>query len=85
MNYEKITTECLEEMFARVGLTYPDDSLTKQDNWFKQYTWTQAEDDAFKEWMIKKLKRHRMLRPEMETAMFMLMWGWAIEDEKEIV
>ena len=85
MNYEKITTDCLEEMFDRVGLTYPDDELTKQGDWYRQYSWTQAEEDSFEKWMIKKLKRHKVLRPEVETAMFLLMWGWEIEYEKEEV
>jgi len=83
MNKEKITDECMTEMFARVGLTYPCDSLTKRDDWFMQKVWTLEEEDDFRRWMVKKLKRHKMPKPELETAMFLLMWGWRV-DYKEV-
>ena len=78
---EKICGECLVEMFKRVGLEYPNKELTSQDDWFRQYVWTQEEEDDFSDWMLKKLKKARRRRPEVEVAMFLLMWGWKTEEE----
>jgi len=78
--YDKICTECLEEMFRRVGLEYPDEELTSKENWYTLHVWTKEEEDSFREWMLKKLKRHRLMRAELEVEMFLLQWGWKVED-----
>jgi len=82
MNYEKITTECLEEMFKRVGEDYHKTEIdTSKDKWYHERIWTQEEEEDFKKWMVKKLKRHKFIRPEYEAEMFMLMWGWKTEEK----
>jgi len=78
--YEQTNTDCLREMFRRVGETYPNEELTAHDEWYTQHTWTDAEQDAFADWMRKLLKkRYRHWRKrtiDHEVGMFVLMWGW---------
>ena len=76
----EICNECLVEMFKRVGLEYPNEELTKQADWFRKYEWTADEEDDFKKWMTKLLKKKRCIRVEMEVAMFLLMWGWKTKE-----
>ncbi len=78
---ERLCEQCLTEMFKRVGLEFPNEELTSQDDWYMQHTWTQAESDDFKKWMLKLLKKERMIRPEHQYAMFNLMWGWKVKEE----
>jgi len=78
---EKICDQCLAEMFKRVGLEYPNEELTRHEDWYARHTWTEDEEKEFEAWMLKKLKKARMIRPEMEVAMFMLMWGWRTKEE----
>ena len=77
---EETCEECLKEMFSRVGEKYPNEELTSQDDWFYQHTWTVEEEDDFKDWMSKFLKkRHKYWSKrtiELEVCMFLLNWGW---------
>ena len=83
MDYDKITQECLVEMFKRVGLEYPNKELTDQDRWWEKHTWTKEEEADFRAWMLKKLKKTKMVRVEQEINMFMLMWGWSNPKEDD--
>ena len=83
MNYNDITTQCFEEMFERVGLSYPDKELTDQPDWWTKHPWTEAEDEDFRKWMYKFVKAKTRLSKkvvETEVAMFNLMWGWSIKE-----
>lgn len=86
MNAEKTTEMCLKEMFRRVGERYPNKELTDQKEWYTKRTWTQKQEDGFRVWMDKLLKkRHKMWNKdirEREISMFLLMWGWRNEEEK---
>ena len=77
MKFNKICEECLEEMFRRVGLEYPNKELTEQDDWWTKHTWTIEEENEFRDWMKKKLKKHKIRRVDSEISMFLLMWGWS--------
>ncbi len=79
MNYEKTCEDCLKEMFKRVGEKYPNEKLTSQDKWYDKHSWTPEEENDFRNWMTKFLKKkHRWNKKmiESEIAMFLLMWGW---------
>lgn len=75
-----ICTECLIEMFRRVGLTYPAPEITKHDMWYTLREWTMEEEDEFKEWMRKHLKKRckymTMRHINYEVAMFLLNYSW---------
>jgi hypothetical protein len=91
--YDQTCEACLKEMFKRVGLTYPN-KITKQKDWYMKKCWTTKEEDDFRDWMKKYLKKkHRWSATTIrkEIGMFLLMWGWkvsekegSITDKKEI-
>ena len=75
---EELCEECLTEMFRRVGEEYPNKEFTDQDKWYLQHSWTVEEEDDFRDWMHKKLRKAKFSKhqADMETAMFLLYWGW---------
>ena len=80
MTYESTTELCLKEMFKRVGEKYPNKELTDQPNWWTKRTWTEAEEDDFRLWMDKLLKKRHGWNKRMrgnEISMFLLLWGWS--------
>jgi len=78
--YEKTCEDCLKEMFKRVGEKYPNPKLTSQKDWYMKRAWTPEQEDCFREWMRKLLKRRYRTFDERhigwEVGMFMLSWGW---------
>jgi len=81
--YEQTTKDCLTEMFRRVGLTYPDLEFTSQKHWYTKRAWTTKEEEGFRDWM-KKLLKKRYNWPDksidFEVNMFLLNWGWKNSD-----
>jgi hypothetical protein len=74
-----VLTECLKEMFRRVGLRYPNKKLTSQDRWYAMYAWTNNEEDDFRNWMRKYLMKRMRWRKKQavkEVAWFNLMYSW---------
>lgn len=73
-------TECIIEMFRRVGLTYPAPEITKHDKWYTLREWTTEEENDFRDWMKKKLKKDCKYMSakhiDYEVAMFLLNYGW---------
>ena len=84
---EKITEQCLKEMFKRVGEKYPNKELTNKKDWYTLRSWTTKEEDSFKKWMKKKLKKSwsymGATKIDREIGMFLLMWGWTNSDWKK--
>lgn len=88
MNAEKTMNDCITEMFKRVGEKYPNEELTKQDKWFQKRSWTEAEEDDFRDWMTKLLKkRHKWTNKkiQLEVGMFLLDYGWKYKDKTQSV
>jgi hypothetical protein len=80
-----VCTECLQEMFRRVGLTYPMPELTDHDDWYMQHSWTEEEENDFRAWMDKHLKRRMRWNKRTrakEIAFFLLQWGWTTNEAK---
>jgi len=66
----------LTEMFKRVGLVYSPE-FTKQDEWYRQHTWTQEEETDFKKWLVQYIKKNKLnIRAELEAGIFLLDYGW---------
>jgi hypothetical protein len=83
--YDDSCEACLKEMFKRVGETYPNKKLTDQKDWYMKRSWTEAEEDDFRDWMKKYLKKkHKWTATTIrkEIGMFLLMWGWKVSDWK---
>ena len=84
MGYDKTCEMCLKEMFRRVGEKYPNKKLTDKKDWYMQRSWSTKEQNEFSKWMDNILKKkHPYLnkrKRNSEVGMFLLMWGWKIED-----
>lgn len=79
---KQLMDRCLKELFKRVGVKGKSkiDKLTKLDEWYTIYTWSEEEQDNFSKWMKKYLKRNKKFwsdkQLDMEVSMFVLNYGW---------
>jgi len=84
---ESVTEEGLVEMFRRVGRTYPDPKLTKLRDWYTRVSWTEADQEDFRKWLVahirKKLRWKKKLA-ENSASWFLLMWGWTTLSAKQV-
>jgi hypothetical protein len=76
---DQMVIDMINEMFKIAGhdVTY-DDVKDRKDNWFEQWTMTEAQYDEWKSWGKKYLqKKFRMYAKMAESQMSMigLMWG----------
>jgi hypothetical protein len=74
-----LTKTLIDQMFIIAGhdLRY-DDVVGRKDNWFQQYTMTEAQRDEWKEWgisYIRKKKRWSKKLAEREMAFLDLYCG----------
>ena len=70
--------------YAHIPQTY-DDIKDRKDEWYREYTMTQEESDAFKDYAIRYLKRELKTgyyKADTEYQWFDLMWGLKISDKK---
>lgn len=71
----------IDKMFEIAGHNVGyQDIKERTDNWYQQWTMTQEQNDEWRAWGIKFLKKKRFLRPEREMAMFDLNYGLKIEN-----
>lgn len=69
-------------MFRRVGLEYTEDYCKKQE-WYLTKSWTVGEQNDFKEWGKKLLKKELKMSnhgSEKEMGWFLLSCGWGTEE-----
>ena len=82
--------ELIDKMFELAGHNLKfEDVEGRTDNWFQQYTMTEAQNKEWREWGIKYLKKQKGLfkhYAERQMAMFDLMYGLKLEqnDKMEI-
>jgi hypothetical protein len=70
--------------YAHIPQTY-DDIKDRKDEWYKEFTMTQEESDAFKDYAIRYLRRELKTgyyKADTEYQWFDLMWGLRISDKK---
>ena len=56
----------LKEMCRRVGATYEDIDFEKE-GWFREYEWTENEEEDFKKWLVNYLYNSTKARRELTT------------------
>lgn len=81
---KKVATECITEMFRRVGLPYPCPEITSQENWYWLREWTVDEEEDFKKWMLKKVKKELRLTDhgaKLQVCHFLGDVGWKTKEE----
>ena len=66
--------EVMDKMFSYVGEVYTEE-YTSVEDWYMKHEWTAAQEDEFKDWLVKYLKG-RTVRPQFEASMFLLCYGW---------
>jgi len=76
--------ELIDKMFEIAGHNLKfEDVEGRTDNWYQQYTMTEAQNKEWREWgvkYIKKKKRHYSKIAEREMAMLDLYCGLKISD-----
>jgi hypothetical protein len=67
---DKIIKEIIDQMFIIAGheLRY-DDVVGRKDNWFQQYTMTEAQNKEWRDWAVKYLKKKRYFKKIAEREM----------------
>jgi hypothetical protein len=85
----------LREMCRRVGADYDTMDFKKQD-WYMDYSWTEAEETEYRAWMLDVLKHNKMVRKgfgititssaylKKEIMWWMLMYGWKNENNNNV-
>ena len=83
---DRFITSAFKEMFKRVGEKYPNPELTKDPKWYSSRYWSEKEQESFKKWLKKKLKKTfpymNARKIEWEAGMFILSYGWTNVKEK---
>ena len=81
---DKMVVDMINEMFSIAGhqVTY-DDIKDRKDNWFQQWTMTEAQNEEWTSWGKNYLRKNfRMYdkQAEKEMTWINLMWGLTISD-----
>ena len=84
--HAKFIEDAINKMFEIAGheVTY-DDVKDRQDDWYTQWTMTEAQNDEWKEWGIQEIRkrfRYNKAWAEKEMSMITLMWGLKFSDFK---
>ena len=83
-----VFSEFLPEMFRRVGLNNSDiNDLTKLPNWFSSKSWTEKDEEEFKEWLVGRIRYKVKLTKraaKQVASMFILSYGWSTGVEKQL-
>lgn len=80
---EKIIKEIIDQMFIIAG--YPevsfDDVVGRKDQWYLEWTMTEAQNKEWRDWGVKYLKKKRYYKKiaEREMAMIDLYCGLKIK------
>ena len=75
---DKVFNECISEMFKRVGKEF-DEEYCKDKTWYQKESWTESEQNDFRDWMVKHLKKNLKMnnkKAEWEVDLFILDYGW---------
>ena len=84
--HEEFMRDVINKMFEIAGheVTF-DDIKDRQDDWFTQWTMTEAQNDEWQEWGIGEIRKRFRYNKEWakkEMGMISLMWGLKFSDFK---
>ena len=88
LKQEKINAfieKALVEMFERVNAEYTKEFVARLD-WYQKYSWTQEEEDAYRDWFLKEIKKDLKLTKKeglKEFQWFCLDYGWKLKESQE--
>lgn len=82
----------LQEICQRVGADYKSMNFKKR-NWFHDYSWSEKQEEDFKNWLIDYLKNNKEARSELMSipssnkqiltrfaSEFLFNYGWKLHD-----
>ena len=75
---DKVFDMCLKEMFKRVGRTL-DENFIRKDRWWCESRWTEEEENGFRDWMVKLLRKKKKWTKKMsegEVSWFLFSYSW---------
>lgn len=79
---KKQLEKVIKEMCERVKADYSKIDTSKKD-WYLKYSWTEDEQYAFKEWLVKYFHKNNVWNNKMiadrEACYFVLNFGWKIK------
>ena len=82
----QLLKELIDKMFELAGNPLKfEDVEGRKDNWFQQYTMTEAQNEEWREWGIKlimKKRRYNRYLADREMRMLDLYCGLKISDSK---
>ena len=83
---EEFLQDAINKMFEIAGheVTF-DDIKDRKDNWFTEWTMTEAQNDEWKGWGIGEIRKRFRYNKEWankEMGMISLMWGLKFSDFK---
>lgn len=83
---EEFIQDIINKMFEIAGhkVTF-DDIKDRKDNWFTEWTMSEAQNDEWKKWGIQEIRKRFRYNKEWankEMGMISLMWGLKFSDFK---
>ena len=85
--HERFLDRALSEMFRAVGRCYRHE-VTAQPDWYKTSSWTWARETSFRDWLAHELMKTfhiRKKRALFQAGMFLLFYGWTLQEEPQEV
>lgn len=82
----KFFNEAINEMFQAVGFSSFDPEFAKQENWYRLKSWSEPEEEKFKQWFIQTSKQTLKWNTkiaEKEFSYFNFMYGWHLKEPKK--
>jgi hypothetical protein len=92
----KHLTIILKEMCRLVGADFKEIAF-KDDSWYHEYSWSQEDEDDFKEWVADYIFINKEARKELTTiktadkkkckefaSQFAFNYGWKIKPDNEV-
>ena len=83
MKPERFLVKVMRRLFRAVGRTYARE-VTATPEWCTTSSWTHEQENCFRDWLPQELVKRCHLpkkRAQFQAAMFLLYYGWVIEDK----
>lgn len=74
----------ISQMFALIGEPFDRSKLEYDDEWYLNYSWTEEQQEEFKEWLISHLRanfKHTKALAISNAGWFIFMYGFTIRKD----
>jgi hypothetical protein len=82
LNKDQFLDKIFQRLFAAVGRRYTRQATAILD-WYLASSWTLQQDSEFRQWLARECLKRWAISPRMadrEARMFLLFYGWRIEE-----